>query len=138
MPCRYGRGRGTFLSHHLACPVVGDSADRHLSLGPPEKNVWYEKVMEIRFDVDGVPATFTRNAVTGRSILRVGDESFPVQSPWQLSTHFTFRTRTAWRLRVRDHDIEIVKVRPRVFGGARPNSVTVWLDGDLAAEATGM
>jgi hypothetical protein len=93
--------------------------------------------MEIRFDVESVPATFTRNAMTGRSTLRMGEESFPVQSPWRLSTHFSFRTRTAWRIRARGHDIEIIKVRPQLFGGARPNAFTVLVDGHVVTESTG-
>jgi hypothetical protein len=94
--------------------------------------------MQISFDVEGVPAEFRRNSQTGRAELRVGDDVICLQSPLRLSTHFDFRTRQVWRRRVGEHDIEIVKVRPRIYGGLRPSSFTISVDNNVAAEATGM
>jgi hypothetical protein len=94
--------------------------------------------MVISFDVAGVPAEFRRNPHTGRAELRVGDEVIRLQSPYQLSTQFEFRTKRAWRCRVGEHDIEIVKTRPVMSGGVRPQSYTISVDNTVVAEATGM
>ncbi|MFN8027839.1 MAG: hypothetical protein U0W40_16215 [Acidimicrobiia bacterium] len=93
--------------------------------------------MELRFDVDGSPAVFTRNDVTGRAELQVGDRKRVLQSPWRLSAHFSLRTRTVWREQIGDHVVEITKVRPRVYGGLQANSFVVDVDGQRVAEATG-
>lgn len=94
--------------------------------------------MDISFDIAGVPAEFRRNSNTGRAELHVGDDVIRLQSPYRPSTHFDLRTRQVWRRRVGEHDVEIVKVRPRMYGGARPNSYTISVDTTVVAEATGM
>jgi hypothetical protein len=93
--------------------------------------------MQLVFDVDGTPAEFRRSAWTGRSVLKVGDDVATVQSPFRLSTHFDFRTTTKWRQRVGGHDIEIVKVRPRVLGGLQANSFTIYVDDDVVTDMVG-
>jgi hypothetical protein len=94
--------------------------------------------VEISFDIAGVPAEFRRDSATGRAQLRVGDDVIRLQSPYQLSTHFELRTRKVWRHRVGEHDVEIVKVRPRIIGGVRAQSYTISVDNTVVAEATGM
>jgi len=73
----------------------------------------------------------------GTAELHVGFEVIDIQSPFRLSTHFTVRTRTGWRYEVYGHEVEIVKVRPRVWGGVRANSFTVAVDGQVVARASG-
>jgi len=46
-------------------------------------------------------------------------------------------TRTVWSEVVGQHTVEVEKVRPLLFGGLRPNSFVVRVDGQRAAEATG-
>jgi hypothetical protein len=94
--------------------------------------------MEISFDIDGVPAEFRRSWKTGTAELRSGDDAVLLQSPYRLSTHFRLSTSRVWRCRVGEHDVEIVKVRPRMFGGIRPNSYTVSVDNIIVAKARGM
>ena len=79
--------------------------------------------MEIPFEVDGLPSVYRRNDRTGRAELHVGSEVIDIQSPFRLSTHFTVRTRTGWRYEVHGHEVEIVKVLRRVWGGFRANFV---------------
>ena len=93
--------------------------------------------MELRFEIGGVPAVFLRNDWTGRAEVRVGNEVRELQSPWRLSTHFSFAKRTVWREQAGEHTVEVEKVRPRVFGGLRANSFVVRVDGQSVAEATG-
>ncbi len=93
--------------------------------------------MQMAFDVDGTPAEFRRSAWTGRAELQVGDDVVCLQSPYRLSTHFDFRTSTEWRERVGEHQVEIVKVRPRVFGGFRPSTVTISVDDAVIVSAEG-
>jgi hypothetical protein len=88
--------------------------------------------------VAGVPAEFRRNPHTGRAELHVGDEVIRLQSPYQLSTQFEFRTRRVRRRRLGEHDVEIVKVRQIFSGGMRPQSYTISVDNTVVAEATGM
>jgi hypothetical protein len=94
--------------------------------------------MVINFDIAGVPAEFRRNPHTGRAELRVGDEVICPQSPYQLSTHFEFRTKRVWQRRIGEHDVEIVKTRPLMYGGIRPQSYTISVDNTVVAKATGM
>lgn len=93
--------------------------------------------MQLVFDVNGAPAEFRRNPWTGRSELQVGDEVACVQSPFRWSTHFDFRTTTKWRRRVAEHDVEIVRVRPRVLGGLQANSFTIYVDDDVITNVVG-
>jgi hypothetical protein len=84
--------------------------------------------MQLTFDVAGTPAEFRRNRWTGRSELQVGSDVMTLQSPLRLSTHFDFKTRTVRKRRPNEHEVEIVKVRPRVLGGMRSASYTVSVD----------
>ena len=93
--------------------------------------------MKLTFDVGGVPAVFFRNDWTGKAEVRVGDQVRPLQSPRNLSTHFSISTQTLWREVFGEHTVEIEKVRPRVLGGLRGNSFVVRVDGEKVAEATG-
>ena len=94
--------------------------------------------MDIRFEVDGTPARFRRNDWNGRAELAVGDEIVPLQSPWNLRTHFSLSTRRSWNRRVSDHQIEIVKVRKRWFAGFRPAVFSVLVDGKLVTGQEGV
>jgi hypothetical protein len=92
------------------------------------------KPMEVSFDVDGTPAEFRRNRWTGRSELQVGSDVMTLQSPLRLSTHFDFKTRTVWKRRANEHEVEIVKVRPHVLGGLRSTTYTVTVDDTVVAD----
>ena len=93
--------------------------------------------MQLNFEIGSLPAVFYRNDWTGRAEIRVGDEKRSLQSPWRLSTHFTFGKRTVWREQFGEHTVEIEKIRPRMWGGLRANSFVVSVDGQSVAEATG-
>jgi hypothetical protein len=93
--------------------------------------------MQIAFSIDGQAATFERSDVTGRAELHFGEQIVVLQSPLKPTAHFGIRKRTAWRTRIGAHDVEIVKNRPRLFGGLRANSFSVVVDGVAVAEATG-
>jgi hypothetical protein len=93
--------------------------------------------MLVQFEIGGEPAEFRRNAWTGRADLRVGQETIALQSPYRLSTQFEWKTKQAWQARAGGHDIEIVKVRPRFFGGLRSSSYSISVDDTLVSEAAG-
>jgi hypothetical protein len=93
--------------------------------------------MKLSFDVAGMPAEFSRNFWTGRAELRVGDEVVSLQSAFRLSTHFELRTRRVWRKRIGQHEVEIVKIRPRLFPGFRSQSFTVSVDKSVVAVTIG-
>jgi hypothetical protein len=93
--------------------------------------------MKLSFDLAGTPMQFERSTWTGTARLRIGDEIVGLQSPFRPSTHFNIHTEQVWRHQAAEHTIEIRKVRPRFFGGFRPNSFTISVDGTIVAEATG-
>jgi hypothetical protein len=93
--------------------------------------------MDINFEMDGILARFRRNDWNGRAELAVGDETYPLQSPWNLRTHFSLSTRRSWNRRVGDHQVEIVKDRKRWFAGFRPAVFSVLVDGNLVTQQEG-
>jgi hypothetical protein len=93
--------------------------------------------VEVNFTVGTEAAVFRWTSMTGRAELSVGDEHVTLQSPWKLSTHYQLRTRRVWRDIVRGHQVEVVKERPRMMGGVRPNCFTILVDGEVAAKGTG-
>ncbi len=86
--------------------------------------------MKLDFVVDGRASGFERSGATGRVVLRVGDESLPLESPWNPSTHFELSTTKTWKAHLGGHDIVVVKKRARMFGGLREASFTVLVDGE--------
>ena len=93
--------------------------------------------MDIHFEVDGKQARFRRNDWTGKAELSVGDETFLLQSPWSLRTHFSLSTKRTWSRRVDNHLIEIAKVRKRWIGGVRPAAYTILVDGNVVTQQEG-
>jgi hypothetical protein len=94
-------------------------------------------VMRIAFEIDGAPAVFSRNDWSGRAELKVGAVTFPLESPYKLSTHFGLKRQRRWQVASDRHEIEIVKNRPALLAGFRANSFTVAIDGRTIAAATG-
>jgi hypothetical protein len=93
--------------------------------------------VQLDFEIDGVPATFRRSYWTGRGELSVRGEAETLQSPYRFWTHFHLRNRVAWRRRVNGHEVDIVKVRPRILGGWRANRFTVSVDNTVVADRVG-
>lgn len=93
--------------------------------------------MRLQFQVGAVPAEFQFSSFSGRSSLTVGDEAVSLQSPLNPGTHVQASTRRAWSRQVAGHDIEIVRVRARLFGGFRASDFTATVDGVSVAEARG-
>ena len=93
--------------------------------------------MRIGFDVAGIPAEFSWSSATGRVELRVGDDAVLLESPFWLSSHYrAVRTIHRWHAGDAEHVIELVKVKPRLKPG--PCAFAIFVDGTVAAEATGM
>ncbi|MDQ6879579.1 MAG: hypothetical protein M3082_18145 [Candidatus Dormibacteraeota bacterium] len=93
--------------------------------------------MELRFDVDGLPAVFRRDDWTGAVELDVAGQVRSLESPRKLSTHFSFKRCRIWHERIGGHAVEIEKVRPLLFAGFRAQAFTVAIDGRKVAEASG-
>jgi hypothetical protein len=93
--------------------------------------------MEIHFEVGGRPALFQRNSRTGRADLSVGDQTFLLQSPWRLGTHYQLSTKRTWNQEVGEHLVEIRSERQRWFGGFRSASFTVLVDGQVVTHREG-
>lgn len=92
--------------------------------------------MVIDFRVDGAPARFIWSWWTGKTVLRVGDQTIQLQRPQGLGTHFEpARTRT-WNREVDGHDVQIVKTKSLIgpFGG---NAYTISVDEIVVARASG-
>ena len=93
--------------------------------------------MEIHFEAGGRPALFQRNSWTGRVDLSVGDQTFLLQGPWRLGTHYQLSTKRTWNQEVGEHLIEIRSERQRWFGGLRSASFTVLVDGQVVTHREG-
>jgi hypothetical protein len=94
--------------------------------------------MDVTFNVGTEPAVFRWTSMTGRAEIVVGDEHIMLQSPKSLSTHFQMSTERTWCQAVGGHEVKVVKSRPRLMGGLRPNSFTILVDGNVAASSSGM
>ena len=94
-------------------------------------------LVELSFDVGGIPATFVRDDWTGKTELRTANDVRELQSPGQLSTHVSVSTRTVWNEVVGDHAVEVEKVRPRMFGALRPTRTSSASMANGVAEASG-
>ena len=93
--------------------------------------------MVIQFDVAGDPAEFEWKSVTGAAELRVGDDTIALQSGLDPRSYFSLRTTTTWTCHPDGHDVTIVKVRSRWFGGFRPSSYSITVDDAVVAQARG-
>ncbi|MDQ2837458.1 MAG: hypothetical protein M3Y42_09285 [Actinomycetota bacterium] len=93
--------------------------------------------MKLDFIVDGRAGEFERSSSTGRAVLRIGDESQALDSPWNPSTHFDLSTTKTWKAHLGGHDIVVVKKRARVFGGLREASFTLLVDGAVVTAKRG-
>ena len=130
--------RGKLHRANLTCYGTSPESGSELIPCLPERNAERMAAMEISFDIDGVPAKFRRSPHTNRTELRVGDDVILLQSPYQPSGWFEFRSRRVWRRRVGEHDVEIVKVRSMTpGGGTQAQSYTISVDNTVVAEATG-
>jgi hypothetical protein len=94
--------------------------------------------MKITFDVRGRPAQFYRNPFTGRTRVIVNDDEHVLASPSQPGTHFSFDLARKWNISSAGDEIEIEWQRSRLFGGLRPQSFTIRVDGQQVASARGM
>jgi hypothetical protein len=103
----------------------------------PSLLIGHSGAVEIAFSVGARVATFRRSGMTGRAEIVVDNEVLPLQSPYKLGTHWSFKTARRWRCRVGEHDVEVAMNRPRMFGGARPKSFVVSVDGKVVAEHAG-
>lgn len=94
--------------------------------------------MRIPFELDGGPAEFHWNNVTGRAKLTVGGQTVGLQSSYAPSSHFSTSLKRVWRQPLGNHVVEIEKLRPLLLAGFRPNSFTVKIDGCVVAQARGL
>jgi hypothetical protein len=94
--------------------------------------------MKITFDVGGGAAEFHRNPLTGRACVIADGDEHVLASPSQPSTHFSFKPARKWNISHAGHEIEVEWQRSQWFGGLRPQSFTIRVDGQQVASARGM
>jgi hypothetical protein len=94
--------------------------------------------MKIEFMLDHEPAEVRRNHKSGRAELQVGAQVFLLASPYDPRSHVGFSTRRSWRRTVNGHEVEIVKVRPRINAGFKAHEYTILIDGATCASASGI
>ncbi|WP_426541713.1 hypothetical protein [Dapis sp. BLCC M126] len=93
--------------------------------------------MNIQFEVNGTPAEFRWNNITGAADLRVGDETLKLQNPLSLTSQFSSSRERTWQHNIDGHEIEIVKLRPAILPGFRESQFTVKVDGKVVVEVKG-
>lgn len=83
---------------------------------------------------------FFRNSLTGSMETTVDGKRVAQQGLFSPSTHFSFRTRRRYEFLVgqtEPHKVVLEKERPRLFGGFRPQTYRVFVDGQMIHEQTG-
>ena len=93
--------------------------------------------MKITFKVGESPAQFHREPWFGLANVVIDGQKTTLAGPWQLGTYFARRTTTVWTVSHGEHTVEIEKVRPQLFGGLRPNTYTIKVDGAQVATSRG-
>jgi hypothetical protein len=93
--------------------------------------------MKITFNVGVSSAQFHRDPFFGQANLVIDGQKTTLASLLQLGTHYDLRTTTVWTVTHGEHAVEIKKVRPQFFGGLRPNTYTIKVDGVEVATSRG-
>ncbi|MBI1369913.1 MAG: hypothetical protein GC162_14820 [Planctomycetes bacterium] len=93
--------------------------------------------MKFNVTISGKCVEFSRHWFTGRAVVTVDGVRVPLQSPYNLGTHFSFSCKRIWHVEFDGHTLVIEKSRPVFFAGLRPQSYRVFCDGELVAEETG-
>jgi len=93
--------------------------------------------MRISFDVAGVPVEFRRDNFFGTTEVRTADRIIPLQTPADLSTHFSATLSRKWNATISGVDVVIEKTRPLFLPWLRPNTYRVFVDGQLLLERFG-
>jgi hypothetical protein len=99
--------------------------------------------MQFSFEVgdnEKVRIEFSRDPFFGTMKVTANGEVVAARSPSNVSTHFsfTFVNRYAFTVGERErHDVVVEHSRPKLFGGLRPQTYRVYVDGALVAEHAG-
>jgi len=93
--------------------------------------------MDIDFSIGSIPAKLTRGWFWGGVKIETPDESRWVQYPLHPLTHFSFRLQDKWTGTVAGQTVTVEKRRPLWVAGARPQSIKVFVGGELVAEKHG-
>src|SRR4051812_31293033 len=86
--------------------------------------------VKITFDVGESSAQFHRDPFFGLANLVIDGQKTTLASLSELKTHYDLRTAQVWTVSHGQHMVEIEKVRPQWFGGLRPNTYTIKVDGE--------
>jgi hypothetical protein len=94
--------------------------------------------MEIDFSIGNISAKLVRGWFLGGMKLVTPSESIWLQHPLQPSTHFSFRLKRCWQRSISGHQVRVEKTRPLLAAGVRPQSYSVFVDGELVAGDQGL
>ena len=94
--------------------------------------------MELDFSIGNVSAKLVRGWFFGGMKLVTPSESIWLQHPLQPSTHFSFRLKRCWQRSISGHLVRVEKTRSLLVAGARPQSYSVFVDGELVANDHGL
>ncbi len=93
-------------------------------------------VTDVEFPVGTARARLRRSWWTGKARIEWRGSAETVQSPWQVSTHFSLRRTKTWRLDIDGHAVEIIRLKPgRFFGAFRKCRYTVFVDNNPVRES---
>jgi len=96
--------------------------------------------MKIEFtipDPQPIQVVIERNWFTGSFTCTANGQSQEMRSPLDIRTHFNIATTNNYTMQIGEHTVEVGHTRPRFFGGLRPQTYIVKVDGRLVAEQTG-
>jgi hypothetical protein len=93
--------------------------------------------VKITFNVGESPAQFHREPFFGLTTLVIDGQKTTLANLFQLGTHYDLATTKVWTVSHGGHTVEIKKVRPQWFGGLRPSTYTIKVDGAEVATSRG-
>ena len=100
--------------------------------------------MRFSFEVGEIERSrieFSRNWVTGQTVLTVNGVPITLASPWDPSTHISLDLTQTYCFTVGNterHEVVIEKQRPLFMGGIRRHRYRVFVDNSLVEERYGL
>ncbi|MGB3686671.1 MAG: hypothetical protein WA991_12690 [Ornithinimicrobium sp.] len=92
----------------------------------------------IDFMVGDQPAQLAaKRWVAGTYLTVGGQDPIKLQGSLDPRGYASLRTTRVWQRNVNGNDIEITKVRTRLFGGLLPSQYTIRVDGEVVKVASG-
>lgn len=96
-----------------------------------------EAFVRIRFRIGDLDAEFHRSTFWGHASIKARGTAYPLNSLLNPATHFSASLVRVWALDIEGHAVRVEKTRPLLLAGFRPNAYRIFVDDQMAAQASG-